>query len=914
MKIFATLLLASAILLHGAESPRVFLAGKDARLLSVLPLSDGTILAGGSVANLEWLPAGVPRIELPAESANGWKLPVSEGDDASRRAVLLHLSADLGKVLAVAAFPAGRGGGTIAAIKTDAIPGKPTGGVFLAGSNTDQTKFWIGKLDANFLEARPSKLAWGYDKGLGNIGKLPLDAIWDVGGDGKVVFYNYPKRDWGVVCRLKADGSGIDSVPEWRNSHGATQPDGSEAKTLSLKTGSGDLRSKTWEEFEAITPDGHGGFRKGSFPDDLYFSQPLEAGNAPRGYTGYSSRNNAATTACIAVDRRTNAIFLGYNVQSILPPWSDIPNAPDFEPALAAFDSNGHLRWWSRMYSEINEQAGPFVSSDAGKTWSHLGKGFVFGAAHGAAMAGETIFVAENSGVSRLQHGGPWVTSSKDISALPVTAIASGDKDLFIGTARSGILKSSDGGGTWVASRSGIPDGKNDVVAMAIHPQKPPRLYAAIDRVGLFVSEDNGKQWAPTAGALRSKDLRDLAFSPANPDTLFALAADGLFKTTDGGATWTELKVPGNNFTSLAVAPDDPNTLFVGSDNKKDKDTEGIRVSTDGGQTWREEKVGNRRIAHVVCLPGSTDVLCASFDRGIFKRGASADHNDWTRLAQAPGLEGATGGFNRLLADPKKPGTVYAFSQGAGYTSTPDQYVDAVAVDYSKPAEPGEVVVMARSHGNNVSNYWSGKEGGSFMRRQTGTKGNEHYQWIARFGASNGTFINATWLAGLDPFSSNFGKPYEDPNLAGWPDYNGGNANLKGAQGHSLGVAADGKVFVAGTTRGGITTANAFQKMTSPLEGKSPWHDFFRVHSADLSTVTYATALTGMGWDTQNGEGAGNTRIAAVAALPKGGFVVVGSHDGTGNTIPTSNVPSWGKSAPEGETIMLGIFPESSTP
>jgi hypothetical protein len=97
--------------------------------------------------------------------------------------------------------------------------------------------------------------------------------------------------------------------------------------------------------------------------------------------------------------------------------------------------------------------------------------------------------------------------------------------------------------------------------------------------------------------------------------------------------------------------------------------------------------------------------------------------------------------------------------------------------------------------------------------------------------------------------------------------------------------------------------------MTSPLEGGAPWHDFLRVHSADLSTVSYATALTGQDWDTIEGKGAENTTLTDVTSTPGGSFVVVGYHHGTGNPMPTANVPAWGTSVPSGESMILALLP-----
>ena len=902
------LLLASAL---AAESPRVFLAGKDSRLLSVLPLSDGTILAGGSAANLDWLPPGTPLVELSSKAGNGWSLPATEGENAARRGFILHLSPDLGTILGAAALPAGQGGGNVASLKTDSVPGAKTGAIYLAGANGG--KYWLGKLDANFLDAKPSKLSWGYDQDTGSAGKIPLDVMWDVGGDGKIVFYNYAKKDWGVVCRLKADGSGLDSVTGWPKSHGLAQPDGSQAGSLSLKTGSGDLRSKSWDEFLALTPDGNGGFRQGTFPDDFYYAGPVGSDVSGRGYSGYASRNNAATTAAIAVDRRTNDFFVGYNVQSILPPWNDIPNAPDFEPAVVAFSKDGGLRWWSRLYSEISANSGPFVSSDSGKSWSKLGDGFIFGRPRQAVVADKTVLVAGPTGIIRLKPGGKWeaVQGTGDLHCI----VRGEGKTLIAGGGRGRVLKSTDSGETWTPLP--FPAGKKPVVALAAPPDLasgerkmpesgargagPSRLFAAVADTGVFVSQDSGATWTKTSAS--KGPLVDLAISPGNPDTVYALSSGGLEKSSDGGATWARLAVPGTNFTSIALDPDAPDSLFVGSS----KGGNGIRVSTDGGQTWTEEKVGNEKIETIVCLPASGGVFCGSLDRGLFRRGSDGK-NDWTRLDKASGLEGARQSVLCLVADPAAPGRLLAFGDGAGNTSSPDQYVDGLAVDYSQPAGKGDLVVLARAHGNNVTNYWGGLEGKSFMRRQTGTKGNDHYQWIGRLKAADGQFVNSTWFVGLDSNSTAFGKPYSDPNLDGWPDHNGGNANLKGAQGRGLTVSADGSVIVAGTSRAAITTAGAFQKMTNPLAGKAPWHDFVRVHAPDLSTVSYATALTGEGWDTATGEGAGNTRISAAVPLPDGKLVVVGSHNGTGNTIPTANVPAWGRATPDGESMILGIL------
>jgi photosystem II stability/assembly factor-like uncharacterized protein len=860
---------------------------------------------GGETETLDWLPSGTRIVELPPKAANGWELPEAVN---TRRGIILHLSADLSSVLSVVAFPPGKGGAVVS-LKTDSIPGSPTGGIYLAGlipnSNPNDNaagfgKYWLGKLDANFLKSPPSSLAWGYNKDTNLALQLPVDAIWDVGGDGKILFYNFASRDWGVVCRLKADGSGLDTVPRWRKSYGATQPDGTEAKILSLKTGNGDLRSLTWEDFLAIHPDGNGGLRRGTWPDDLFYGGPVGVDAPNRGYSGYKSRNMAATSVAIAVDRRTNDFYIGYNVQSILPPWNDLPNAGDFEPAVVAFSQDGSLRWWSRLYTEISPDAGPFISRDAGRSWETAAQGFVFGPPFDAIVVDGTPLVVTSFGVYRTGPDGKW-QSVPDTDGM--RAIVRIGKTLLAGGTHARLWVSEDKGATWKPlSVTGLPVTKKSIKALTSDPTQPSRVYAAIEDTGLFVSDNAGETWQPLT--LEKADWRDIVATGGDTPAVYALASDRLIKSTDGGATWTPLDVPGKNFTAIAVDPSSPKTLLVAS---MKSDSDGIRSSTDGGATWTSESFDSWKIQTVVFPGGGAPALCGSADYGIFLR-VPEKSNAWSRVAESPAHAGVRRTVRLLAADPESPGRVFAFGPGAGNTSSPDQYIDGLAIDYSQPAASSDLVVLARSHGNNVTNFWPGLEGRSFMRRQTGTKGNEHYNWIGRLKLADGSFVNATWFVGLDPFGSNFGKLYDDPNLAGWPDHNAGNANLKGAKGRSLRVDSEGRVSVVGTSRAAITTAGAFQKMTPPAEGKAPWHDFVRIHAPDLSTVIYASALTGQSWDAATGEGANNTTIATAQPLAGPRILAVGWHSGEGTNIPTANIPSWGKPEPSGETMMIGCL------
>ncbi len=228
--------------------------------------------------------------------------------------------------------------------------------------------------------------------------------------------------------------------------------------------------------------------------------------------------------------------------------------------------------------------------------------------------------------------------------------------------------------------------------------------------------------------------------------------------------------------------------------------------------------------------------------------------------------------------------------------SSPDQFVDGLAY------RDGTLYVLARAHGNNTLNLWDGDAVAatgatrSFHTRFTGTEGNIHVSWLGRFDAVTGDLRAATWLAEYTDGMSGAGAPYADPNLDGWADHDAGWPNLNTTRATDLEVGADGKVWVAATGRRVITTAGAWQKMPKPSEGSSAWSHFVRAYTPDLDNVVHSSLLAGT-WDLATGSGGDDVHVNAL--LPTAtGVLAVGSALGTGGAMPTTEVPTWGTSAP----------------
>jgi hypothetical protein len=265
--------------------------------------------------------------------------------------------------------------------------------------------------------------------------------------------------------------------------------------------------------------------------------------------------------------------------------------------------------------------------------------------------------------------------------------------------------------------------------------------------------------------------------------------------------------------------------------------------------------------------------------------------------------------------------------------SPPDQYVDGLAVDYSGDTASGDLVVLARAHGNAASNLWNGdavalRPGeGAFHNRFSGTEGNIHVSWIGKLALGDGALRRATYLGGyfrkeIDGKGDWPTTPYAEEIHDGWPDHNAGWPDLTTtmATPNSMRVDHAGRVHVVGRGPRMVTTSNAYQKLprrlghSSPVldEGTAPWHAFVRVYQPDLRTLAYSSALTG-DWYYPTGDtadepsGADNTVLNAVLPL-ENGLLVTGLQENAGQHVPVINPAPWQETEFTGETGLLGLL------
>jgi len=127
---------------------------------------------------------------------------------------------------------------------------------------------------------------------------------------------------------------------------------------------------------------------------------------------------------------------------------------------------------------------------------------------------------------------------------------------------------------------TGGPEGGN-FTWVAIATSNPKIAYAGTNRGYLFKTMDGGASWERLERFHSSDPVFSIAVDPHNPDLVY-VASCRIYRSCDGGATWSELDTPAQNVHHLAIHPSDPNVIYVGTHAPGS-----VYRSGDGGKHWR---------------------------------------------------------------------------------------------------------------------------------------------------------------------------------------------------------------------------------------------------------------------------------------------------------------------------------------
>ena len=143
-----------------------------------------------------------------------------------------------------------------------------------------------------------------------------------------------------------------------------------------------------------------------------------------------------------------------------------------------------------------------------------------------------------------------------DVADMAVSPAYAEDQTVFA-IVRGRLMRSTDGGRTWVEIVRGIGGTTQALSRVAVAPTDARVVYVTTRGDGVLKSEDGGTSWRSANRGLTNLNLQDIAISPMSPDVALAAAGvfGGLFRTTDGGASWSAVG-GSERVTSLAFLPD----------------------------------------------------------------------------------------------------------------------------------------------------------------------------------------------------------------------------------------------------------------------------------------------------------------------------------------------------------------------
>ena len=269
----------------------------------------------------------------------------------------------------------------------------------------------------------------------------------------------------------------------------------------------------------------------------------------------------------------------------------------------------------SPIRGNVSHGDGVYKSTDAGKTWKHVGledtrqiarvrvhprnSDIVY-----AAALGHVFGPNEQRGVFRSVDGG------KNWQKIFFRSNKAGAQDLILdptnpnivyatfwevyrqpwtlesGGPGGGIFKSTDAGDTWseITRNQGLPKGVVGKIGITVSPANSERVWAIVEAEdgGVFRSDNSGRTWTRVN---EQRNLRQRAWyysriyaDPKNAETVYVLNT-GFYKSNDGGRTYSSIPVGHGDCHDLWVAPNDPMRVIIGDDG-------GAEVSFTGGRSW----------------------------------------------------------------------------------------------------------------------------------------------------------------------------------------------------------------------------------------------------------------------------------------------------------------------------------------
>jgi photosystem II stability/assembly factor-like uncharacterized protein len=312
-------------------------------------------------------------------------------------------------------------------------------------------------------------------------------------------------------------------------------------------------------------------------------------------------------------------------------------------------------------------------------------------ATHGDVMYAGLIGGPQPTGIFRSDDNGrTWqmISSGPGVAVNALAVHPANDVVLYAGTSGGpaatthSLWRSTNGGQTWHSFTLGLPADAYGMIptvtALAVDPNQPEAVYVGTDGQGVYRFDAGRNSYEMVGGvSLYNAHVNGLLISPDSQ--IYALTSEGLFVTD--GYEWQKLESLPELAISLAVAPNDPQTLYAGGSST------GAFRATDGGQSWERISSG------LEMIPGTAlRITALSVDEVDPNHIVAATaYGLGSQLARGGIYESTDAGFNwTKLAEAEGVVKHLSLSQGIVYAATTNGLAR-----YGEPTRPSPVVSLA---------------------------------------------------------------------------------------------------------------------------------------------------------------------------------------------------------------------------
>ena len=290
-------------------------------------------------------------------------------------------------------------------------------------------------------------------------------------------------------------------------------------------------------------------------------------------------------------------------------------------PGAQTVHADKHVLQFRETVLWEGNDGGVYKSTNGGDSWTHLSNSMVISQMYklGVSQQGTKVICGlQDNGTKLKGNSGTW---TDEIGGDGMECIIDpSDNNVMYGALYYGdIRRSTNGGSSWTNIQNNMPNNPSGawVTPYVLDENHPDTIVVGMKHV--FRSFDRGNTWSNIGNNLAGgSNLSYINIAPSDPDYIYAGRSNELYRTTNGGASWSTMTTPGNNVRMLAIHPNNPDSLWAVRSNYSNGNK--VYVSSNGGASWTNitANLPNIPVNCIVYQKGTANGIYVGMDIGVY--------------------------------------------------------------------------------------------------------------------------------------------------------------------------------------------------------------------------------------------------------------------------------------------------------